>query len=87
MTAVLKYYWPAVLWAIFIFTMHQTTARYLEGAVHHNPPFSPRGLSERIFSFWFNSFVYNQIWEDPRVDLKALALTPESRRLSLAAAG
>ena len=40
-----------------------------------------------MFTFWFNSFVYNQIWEDPRVDLKALALTPESRMLTISSGG
>jgi S-adenosylmethionine-diacylglycerol 3-amino-3-carboxypropyl transferase len=64
-----------------------TTAQYLEGAVHHHHPLSPRGMSERLFTFWFNSFVYNQIWEDPRVDLKALALTPESRMLTISSGG
>ena len=64
-----------------------TTAQFLEGAVHHHHPLSPRGMSERLFTFWFNSFVYNQIWEDPRVDLKALALTPESRMLTISSGG
>ena len=67
--------------------MNSTTAEYLEGAVHHNHPLSPKGISERLFTFWFNSFVYNQIWEDPRVDLKALALTPESRVLTISSGG
>jgi S-adenosylmethionine-diacylglycerol 3-amino-3-carboxypropyl transferase len=67
--------------------MNSTTARYLEGAVHHHHPLSPRGVSERVFTFWFNSFVYNQIWEDPRVDLKALALTSESRVLTISSGG
>jgi len=67
--------------------MNSPTARFLEGAVHHHHPLSPRGLSERVFTLWFNSFVYNQIWEDPRVDLKALALTPESRMLTISSGG
>jgi S-adenosylmethionine-diacylglycerol 3-amino-3-carboxypropyl transferase len=64
-----------------------TTAQFLEGAVHHHHPLSPRGMSERLFTFWFNSFVYNQIWEDPRVDLKALAVTSESRMLTISSGG
>ncbi len=67
--------------------MSTTTAQFLEGAVHHHHPLSPRGISERLFTFWFNSFVYNQIWEDPRVDLKALAVTPESRMLTISSGG
>jgi S-adenosylmethionine-diacylglycerol 3-amino-3-carboxypropyl transferase len=68
-------------------SMSSTTARYLEGALHHHRAFSPRGISERLFTFWFNSFVYNQIWEDPRVDLKALALQPDSRMLTISSGG
>lgn len=67
--------------------MATTTASYLEGAVHHHSPFSPRGIMERLFTFWFDSFVYNQIWEDPRVDLKALALTSESRLITISSGG
>jgi hypothetical protein len=53
-----------------------TTATRLQAAVWHHPLASKRGLLERLFTFWFNSFVYNQIWEDPRVDLAALELVP-----------
>ena len=59
--------------------MSSTTARFLEGAVHHNHPLSAKGISERLFTFWFNSFVYNQIWEDPDVDLEAMEIRPHHR--------
>ena len=49
-----------------------TSAMRLEAAVWQHPLVSKRGMLERLFTFWFNSFVYNQIWEDPRVDLAAL---------------
>ena len=49
-------------------------SRRLEAAVCQHPLASKRGVLERLFTFWFNSFVYNQIWEDPRVDLAALAV-------------
>ena len=42
---------------------------------------------ERLFSVWFDGFVYNQIWEDPRVDLEALKLDKTSRMLTIASGG
>jgi S-adenosylmethionine-diacylglycerol 3-amino-3-carboxypropyl transferase len=63
------------------------TAR-LEAAVWQHPLASRRGILERLFTVWFNSFVYNQIWEDPRVDLAALELVPgESRLLTISSGG
>ena len=59
----------------------------LRAAVHQHAPTSLMGLQQRLFSFWFNSFIYNQIWEDPRVDLQALQLTAESRVLTIASGG
>ncbi len=59
----------------------------LRDAVHQHAPTSLMGMQQRLFSFWFNSFIYNQIWEDPRVDLEALELTPESRILTIASGG
>ncbi|MEJ1967542.1 MAG: DUF3419 family protein [Rhizomicrobium sp.] len=35
----------------------------------------------------FQGFVYNQIWEDPVVDLAALALKPEHRLITIASGG
>ncbi|HEY1709411.1 MAG TPA: DUF3419 family protein [Rhizomicrobium sp.] len=35
----------------------------------------------------FQGFVYNQIWEDPAVDLEALALKPHHRLLTIASGG
>ena len=59
----------------------------LRDAVHQHAPTSLMGMQQRLFSFWFNSFIYNQIWEDPAVDLQALALTSESRVLTIASGG
>lgn len=46
-----------------------------------------RGLLQRLFALWFDSFVYNQIWEDPRVDLKALEIGSDSRLLTISSGG
>ncbi len=59
----------------------------LRDAVHQHAPTSIMGIQQRMFSFWFNSFIYNQIWEDPVVDMQALALTPDSRILTIASGG
>lgn len=63
------------------------TSEALRDAVHQHAPTSLMGLQQRLFSFWFNSFIYNQIWEDPAVDLQALQVTPESRILTIASGG
>jgi len=59
----------------------------LRSAVYQNGVASKRGLSERLFAVWFHRLVYNQIWEDPRVDLEALRLEPTSRVLTIASGG
>ncbi|OGT89164.1 MAG: S-adenosylmethionine--diacylglycerol 3-amino-3-carboxypropyl transferase [Gammaproteobacteria bacterium RIFOXYA12_FULL_61_12] len=62
-------------------------SKALRNAVHQHAPTTLMGMQQRLFSLWFNSFIYNQIWEDPAVDLQALALTPESRVLCIASGG
>lgn len=63
------------------------TSLALKRAVHRSPFASASGLLERLFTLWFARLVYTQIWEDPRVDREALALTPESRVVAIASAG
>lgn len=55
--------------------------------VHHNRALSRKGVMERLFTLWFSGFVYNQIWEDPRVDLEALQLNGDSRVLTISSGG
>jgi S-adenosylmethionine-diacylglycerol 3-amino-3-carboxypropyl transferase len=64
-----------------------TTSLALRRAVHRSPLASASGLLERLFTLWFARLVYTQIWEDPRVDREALALTPDSRVAAIASAG
>ncbi|HUH83062.1 MAG TPA: DUF3419 family protein [Stellaceae bacterium] len=59
----------------------------VEKAVYNAPAASKKGMLDRLFAFWFKRFVYNQIWEDPRVDLEALKLSPSSRVVTIASAG
>jgi S-adenosylmethionine-diacylglycerol 3-amino-3-carboxypropyl transferase len=59
----------------------------LERAAHTKPVATKRGALERLFTLMFKGFVYNQIWEDPDVDLKALALGPGHRLVTIASGG
>ncbi len=63
------------------------TSRRLKSAVHQNKAVSRAGLTERFFTFLFKGLVYPQIWEDPKVDMEALKLTPSSRVLTIASGG
>jgi S-adenosylmethionine-diacylglycerol 3-amino-3-carboxypropyl transferase len=59
----------------------------LERAAHQRPPTTRRGALERLFTLMFQGFVYNQIWEDPVVDLEALDLKPHHRLITIASGG
>lgn len=59
----------------------------IQSAVQNADPKSKQGILQRLFAIWFDSFVYNQIWEDPRVDLEALELDQNSRILTIASGG
>jgi S-adenosylmethionine-diacylglycerol 3-amino-3-carboxypropyl transferase len=59
----------------------------LERAALHKPANTRRGALERLFTLMFQGFVYNQIWEDPEVDLAALALKPHHRLITIASGG
>jgi S-adenosylmethionine-diacylglycerol 3-amino-3-carboxypropyl transferase len=59
----------------------------LERAAHQRPANTRRGALERLFTLMFQGFVYNQIWEDPDVDLGALELKPHHRLITIASAG
>ncbi len=67
--------------------MQATSSVLLKNAVHQDQLMSKVGFSQRLFSWWFDGFVYNQIWEDPRVDLAALELTGDSRILTISSGG
>ncbi|CAA2138030.1 DUF3419 family protein [Hyphomicrobium sp. ghe19] len=64
-----------------------TSPDLLSEAVHQNSALSFAGILERTFTFAFRSMVYPQIWEDPRADMEALELTPQSRLVTIASGG
>ena len=49
------------------------TAR-VHDAVSNDKTSNKQKILQKLFAVWFDAFVYNQIWEDPRVDLQALAI-------------
>jgi S-adenosylmethionine-diacylglycerol 3-amino-3-carboxypropyl transferase len=59
----------------------------LDQAAHTRPAATRRGALERLFTFMFKGFVYNQIWEDPAVDLAALELKPHHSLITIASGG
>ena len=67
--------------------MENNEAGLVREAVHSSSLKSRKTMMERVFTVWFDSFVYNQIWEDPRVDLQALELNQNSRVLTIASGG
>ncbi len=56
-------------------------------AVHQHEHLSKAGLLERAFTFAFRGLVYAQIWEDPVVDMEALAIARDSRIVTIASGG
>lgn len=59
----------------------------LKQAVHRHKPISKRGIQERLFTLAFSGLVYPQIWEDPVVDLEALALKDGEKLVGIASGG
>jgi len=59
----------------------------IKAAVHRQDSSRKEAVLDRIFAVWFTRFVYNQIWEDPAVDLAALAIDRSSRVVTIASGG
>ena len=59
----------------------------IDRAVVNHEVTSKEGLLERTFAFAFRGLVYAQIWEDPVVDMEALAITPDCHVVTIASGG
>lgn len=59
----------------------------LRQAVHRHKATSRQGIQERLFTLAFSGLVYPQIWEDPVVDLEALALKEGEHLVAIASGG
>lgn len=57
------------------------------GAVKQKDATKKQGILQKLFAVWFDALVYNQIWEDPRVDLQALQLNENSRVVTISSGG
>jgi S-adenosylmethionine-diacylglycerol 3-amino-3-carboxypropyl transferase len=63
------------------------SAHPVDQAVLRSKPASWDGVLERLFALAFRGLVYPQIWEDPVVDMRALALAPGARLIAIASGG
>src|SRR5438552_864918 len=62
-------------------------SRLLKSAVHRSPSISRQGLLEHLFTFVFRGLVYPQIWEDPEIDMEAMAFEPGHHIVTIASGG
>ena len=67
--------------------IQRTTVAQLGAAVHGGKAWSREGALERLFTLAFRGLVYPQIWEDPVVDMEALALGPGDNVIAIASGG
>lgn len=67
--------------------MGATGGDRLHQAVRHSRALSREGLLEHLFAWAFKGLVYPQIWEDPEIDMEALALTPDCHLVAIASGG
>jgi S-adenosylmethionine-diacylglycerol 3-amino-3-carboxypropyl transferase len=65
----------------------RATAACLNQAVLRSKALSMSGIRERIFAAAFQGMVYPQIWEDPVVDMEALAIQPDDHIVAIASGG
>lgn len=65
----------------------KATHRNIGRAVARHSPLSPAGLQEQLFTLMFSGLVYPQIWEDPAIDMEALALGPTDHVVAIASGG
>ncbi|WP_029057478.1 DUF3419 family protein [Stappia stellulata] len=56
-------------------------------AVHRNRALSGEGALERLFTWAFKGLVYPQIWEDPEIDMEALAIERDHTIVAIASGG
>jgi S-adenosylmethionine-diacylglycerol 3-amino-3-carboxypropyl transferase len=63
------------------------SAANLRKAVHRSSAHSAAGFRERLFTTLFKGLVYPQIWEDPDLDMRAVALKPGGRMIAIASGG
>jgi len=65
----------------------KATQRNIGRAVSRHRPLSREGMQEQLFTLMFSGLVYPQIWEDPEIDMEALALGPTDHVVAIASGG
>ena len=63
------------------------TQKAVAAAMQRHGQLSKQGLLERASTWAFRGLVYAQIWEDPVVDMAALAITPDCHVVTIASGG
>ena len=71
----------------FFASSKRASRAQLANAVHRNDALTREGALERLFTWLFSGLVYPQIWEDPVVDMDALALNRSDHVLAIASGG
>ena len=64
----------------------EKNARLKQAVLRHKAT-SRAGISERVFTAMFSGLVYPQIWEDPVIDLEAMALKPGEHVVAIMSGG
>lgn len=59
----------------------------LQTAFIRHRAISGKGFSERLFGLLFSGLVYPQIWEDPAIDIEAMALEPHHSIVTIGSGG
>ena len=59
----------------------------LKQAIGCDPGTLREGLLHNLFAWVFKGLVYPQIWEDPEVDMAALAISPDCHVVAIASGG
>lgn len=65
----------------------ENSERLVLSAVRQRKVSKRKGFRQKLFAVWFDALVYNQIWEDPRVDLEALAPVEGKSILTISSGG
>lgn len=77
----------SILLAAITADTKRATITGLDKAVHRSRALSASGLRERLFTALFQGLVYPQIWEDPLVDMEALAIRPGDHIVTISSGG
>lgn len=67
--------------------MSKSAPQLISSAVVRREADASARLLDRAFALAFKRLVYAQIWEDPVVDMEALAIRPDSRVVTIASGG